>query len=229
MSIMFVGLYVFMPNTHVKVRNAIVPGILAGVAMQWLQYFYINSQLWMSGYNAIYGSFAALPMFMLWVQISWTICLFGAELSYTNQNLDYYDYDTHTGDLSHRYKLMLSAMLMSHICRQFDNGGRPYTNMQLRDKTDIPIRIVNELLYELIEARLIIEINSDEKGESSQYVPSENVDNLTLGVMIGRLEAKGNWKICLPLERHYHDGWSKAIKIRCDYINSSNNILLKDL
>ena len=183
----------------------------------------------MSGYNAIYGSFAALPMFMLWVQISWTICLFGAELSYTNQNLDYYDYDTHTGDLSHRYKLMLSAMLMSHICRQFDNGGRPYTNMQLRDKTDIPIRIVNELLYELIEARLIIEINSDEKGESSQYVPSENVDNLTLGVMIGRLEAKGNWKICLPLERHYHDGWSKAIKIRCDYINSSNDILLKDL
>lgn len=229
MSIMFVGLYVFMPNTHVKVRNAIVPGILAGVAMQWLQYFYINSQLWMSGYNAIYGSFAALPMFMLWVQISWTICLFGAELSYTNQNLDYYDYDTHTGDLSHRYKLMLSAMLMSHICRQFDNGGRPYTNMQLRDKTDIPIRIVNELLYELIEARLIIEINSDEKGESSQYVPSENVDKLTLGVMIGRLEAKGNWKICLPLERHYHDGWSKAIKIRRDYINSSNNILLKDL
>ena len=75
MSAMFIGLYVFMPNTHVKVRYVIVPGILAGVAMQWLQLFYIHSQMWVSSYNAIYGSFAALPLFMLWMQISWTIMI----------------------------------------------------------------------------------------------------------------------------------------------------------
>ena len=84
MSLLFICLYVFMPNTHVKVKNAIVPGILAGIAMQLVQFFYIHSQLWVTGYNAIYGSFAALPLFMLWVQISWTICLFGAELTYTS-------------------------------------------------------------------------------------------------------------------------------------------------
>ena len=229
MSAMFIGLYVFMPNTHVKVRNAIFPGILAGVAMQWLQFFYINSQMWVSSYNAIYGSFAALPLFMLWVQISWTICLFGAELSYTNQNLDFYDYDTHTGDLSHRYRLLLSAMLMSHICKGFDKGRRPYTTIELRDKTDIPIRIVNELLYQLIEARMIIEITSDEKGEPSQYVPAENVNNLTLGVMIGRIEATGNWKIDLPIHRHYTKLWGKAIEMRRQYLNNADDILLKDL
>ena len=229
MSAMFIGLYVFMPNTHVKVRNAIFPGILAGVAMQWLQFFYINSQMWVSSYNAIYGSFAALPLFMLWVQISWTICLFGAELSYTNQNLDFYDYDTHTGDLSHRYRLLLSAMLMSHICKGFDKGRRPYTTIELRDKTDIPIRIVNELLYQLIEARLIIEITSDEKGEPSQYVPAENINNLTLGVMIGRIEATGNWKIDLPIHRHYTKLWGKAIEMRRQYLNNADDILLKDL
>ena len=75
MSALFIALYVFMPNTHVKVRSCIVPGILAGVAMQWLQLVYIHSQIWVSSYNAIYGSFAALPLFMLWVQISWTIAL----------------------------------------------------------------------------------------------------------------------------------------------------------
>jgi len=53
-----------------------------------LQWFYIHSQIWVTGYNAIYGSFAALPLFMLWLQISWTICLFGAQLTYTNQNLN---------------------------------------------------------------------------------------------------------------------------------------------
>ena len=87
LSAFFIGLYISMPNTHVDWRCAIVPGIVAGIAMQWLQIFYVHSQLWVTGYNAIYGSFAALPLFMLWVQISWTICLFGAELTYTNQQM----------------------------------------------------------------------------------------------------------------------------------------------
>ena len=70
MSLLFIFLYVYMPNTKV------------------LQIAYIHSQIWVTGYNAIYGSFAALPLFMLWVQISWAICLFGAQLTYTNQNLN---------------------------------------------------------------------------------------------------------------------------------------------
>lgn len=86
MSLLFMGLYVLMPNTRVEWRCAIVPGIIAGVGIQWLQLFYVHSQIWVTGYNAIYGSFAALPLFMLWVQISWTICLFGAELTYANQH-----------------------------------------------------------------------------------------------------------------------------------------------
>ena len=87
-TLLFIGLYVYMPNTKVRLSCAIVPGILAGIAIQVLQMFYIHSQIWVTGYNAIYGSFAALPLFMLWVQISWTICLFGAQLTYTNQNLN---------------------------------------------------------------------------------------------------------------------------------------------
>ena len=78
----FIGLYIFMPNTKVKFKHALIAGILAGSAYQAFQFLYINSQLWVSKYNAIYGSFAALPLFLLWLQISWTICLFGAELAY---------------------------------------------------------------------------------------------------------------------------------------------------
>ena len=88
MSLMFIILYVYMPNTKVRFSSAIVPGILAGIAMQVLQLAYIHSQIWVTGYNAIYGSFAALPLFMLWVQISWTICLFGAQLTFTNENMN---------------------------------------------------------------------------------------------------------------------------------------------
>lgn len=229
MSLLFMGLYVFIPNTHVRISNVIVPGILAGVAMQWLQLFYIHSQMWVSSYNAIYGSFAALPLFMLWVQISWTICLFGVELCYTSQNLDYYDYNAKTSDISHRYRIMLCAMIMSIICKRFDKGDRPLTATELRSATKIPIRIINDLLYCMIEAKLVIEITSDEKGEASLFMPAESVENLSLGVMIDRLESRGKWKLNLPISKMYSKEWAKALELRSNYLKESRNILLKEL
>lgn len=229
MSAIFTGLFVFMPNTHVKVKSAIVPGILAGVAMQLLQQFYINSQMWVSSYNAIYGSFAALPLFMLWLQISWTICLFGAELCYTNQNLDYYDYNAHTSDISHRHRIMLCAMVLSPICKRFDSGQIAYTALELRKLTGIPIRIVNDLLYKMIEARLVIEISSDEKGEASRYMPAESVERLSLGSLIDRLEAQGGWRLRVPLDSINKTEWLKALKMRGNYLKECHTILLKDL
>ena len=230
MAGLFIALYVFMPNTHVRPSCVIVPGILAGIAMQWLQFFYIHSQIWVSSYNAIYGSFAALPLFMLWVQISWTICLFGAELCYTNQNLDYFSYDTTTEDISHRYRLMLCALLMGRICRRFASGGQPYTALELREETGIPIRVLVDLLYELIEARLLIEISSDEKGETSTYMPAEDIARLNLGTMISRLEARGQWKIDLPVGRLMAtEAWPQVLQLRRDYLKNAENIPLETL
>ena len=229
MSAVFIGVYVFIPNTHVKMRYAIVPGIVAGVAMQWVQLFYIHSQIWVSSYNAIYGSFAALPMFMLWLQISWTICLFGATLCYANQNLSYYDYDAKTSDISHRYRLMLCALLASRICRRFDRGLRPYTALELCQETRIPIRIVNDLLYELAEAHIVLAINSGEKGETTQFIPFESIERLSLGTLISRLEARQSWKLDLPLREVYNENWRRALAIRRAYLRQSEEVLLKDL
>ncbi len=229
MSLMFIALYIFMPNTKVKLSSVIVPGILAGIAMQGLQFVYIHSQIFLSSYNAIYGSFAALPLFMLWMQISWTICLFGAELCYTNQNLDYYDYDANAGEISHRYRLMLCALLMSRICKRFAEGRKPYSLLELRKDTNIPIRFVNDLLYELIDANLLIEVTSDEKGEESRFMPSEDLSNLTLGTMIDRLEARGRWKIDLDVSRLLSQKWGKAIGARSNYLKTMRGIFLQEL
>lgn len=229
MSLMFIALYIFMPNTKVKLSSVIVPGILAGIAMQGLQFVYIHSQIFLSSYNAIYGSFAALPLFMLWMQISWTICLFGAELCYTNQNLDYYDYDANAGEISHRYRLMLCALLMSRICKRFAEGRKPYSVLELRKETNIPIRFVNDLLYELIDANLLIEVTSDEKGEESRFMPSEDLSNLTLGTMIDRLEARGRWKIDLDVSGLLSQEWGKAIGARSNYLKTMRNIFLQEL
>ncbi len=229
MSAIFIGLYIFMPNTRVKPSSAVVPGILAGIAMQGLQFVYIHSQIFLSSYNAIYGSFAALPLFMLWMQISWTICLFGAELCYTNQNLDYYDYDTNAGELSHRYRILLCALLMSRICRRFANGSKPYSALELREETTIPIRMVNELLFQLIDAGLLIEITSDEKGETSHFMPAEDISNLSLGVMVDRLESFGQWKIDLDVSALMTSEWSRAMEMRLQYLKSARDVKLQDL
>ena len=229
MTLLFIALYVFMPNTHVQLRHAIVPGIFAGVAMQCLQLFYIHCQMWLSSYNAIYGSFAALPLFMLWVQISWTICLFGAELCYTNQNLDYYDYDTKTSDISYRYRLMLYALLLSHICKRFAKGDKPLTASELRQQTGIPIRIVNDLIYDMIDAGLLVEISSDEKGATSTYMPAMSLSNLSLGMMLDRLESRGQCKLNLKVNNQFSSEWGRAVGERLDFLRRLRHIPMDKL
>ena len=229
MSAVFVALYVFMPNTKVKFSCAIVPGILAGVAMQIVQLFYIHSQIWVSSYNAIYGSFAALPLFMLWVQISWTICLFGAELCYTSQNLEDYAFRAQTEDISHRYRLMLCVILASKVCKRFEQGGKPYTALDLKLETGIPVRIVNDLLYELMRVHVIIEVNGDEKGEEGCFQPAEPTSRLSVGLLIDRFESQGKWTMELDMHMLDSDNWRHIIKARSAYLDSQRGILLKDV
>ena len=111
MCVMFILLYMLMPNTKVYFSSVLWPGILAGVAMQMLQLLYIHSQLWVSSYNAIYGSFAALPLFMLWVQFSWIICLFGVHLCYTIQNMEQLSPMPHNDKVGNQNRMVGSAIV----------------------------------------------------------------------------------------------------------------------
>ncbi|MEG1999158.1 MAG: YihY/virulence factor BrkB family protein, partial [Bacteroidales bacterium] len=87
--LLFTVAYVLIPNTKVKIKYAIIAGIVCGSAFQIFQYIYINGQIWVSKYSVIYGSFAFLPLLLLWLQLSWLIFLFGVLLSFSTQNLDY--------------------------------------------------------------------------------------------------------------------------------------------
>lgn len=124
---------------------------------------------------------------------------------------------------------MLCALLMSRICKRFAEGRKPYSVLELRKETNIPIRFVNDLLYELIDANLLIEVTSDEKGEESRFMPSEDLNNLTLGTMIDRLEARGRWKIDLDVSRLLSQKWGKAIGARSNYLKTMRNIFLQEL
>lgn len=87
----FTLFYKLIPHTHVRTKSALMAGIAAGSVFLLFQWGYIYLQRWMSSYNAIYGSFAALPLFLLWLQISWQILLVGGELAYAHQHIEIFD------------------------------------------------------------------------------------------------------------------------------------------
>ena len=225
---MFIGLYVFMPNTSVKLKHAWFPGILAGSAFQAFQYFYVNSQIWISNYNAIYGSFAAIPMFLLWTQISWTICLFGAQMSYISQNLPSFSFGKETARISRRYHDFFCTVILSAICKRFEDEQTPYTAEELSKEHKIPIRLTKNILYELTDIRLLYETFSDDKEGSVRYLPGMDINQLTVGVLIEKLDEAGaeNFKID---KTQYSASWQALIDAKETYLYQNNLVLIKDL
>ena len=177
-SLAFIGLYIFMPNTKVKLSSALLPGILAGVSMQVFQLIYINSQIWISNYNAIYGSFAIIPFFLLWLQASWIICLGGAELSYCRQNSDDF-FANSFQSISFQEKVDISWEIIQCIKEKFMAGEEPYTELEIKKKVGKPMRIVKELLYDMQRINYIVEITYDEKGDTSHFLPAKDVSNVS--------------------------------------------------
>ena len=227
LSAVFVGLYVFMPNTKVRVRSALLPGIAAGVSMQLFQLIYVNSQIWVSNYNAIYGSFAVIPLFMLWMQISWTIVLVGAELSYTIQNHDEFLSSNSQSELSYKTRFVLSAKIMSIICKRFAEGGQAYNSMQLKLQLGISMRVLSRLLYDLQQIHFITEIMHDDKGEEVLYQPAEALDILTIGELHSRLAQLGSDIDSDILSAS--EEWESAILLYNDCIKKASKIRLKEL
>ena len=178
LSIAFTALYVFMPNTKVKLSSAIIPGIIAGTSMQLFQSIYINSQIWISNYNAIYGSFAIIPFFLLWLQTSWIICLVGAELSYTRQNSEDFIGNIPT-EPSFASKVDASWEVLQIINKRFNNGEKAVTAEEIKKEIRISMRNINNILYDLERTHLVAEVVHDEKGDFARYLPAESFENMT--------------------------------------------------
>ncbi len=225
---MFTALYIFMPNTKVKFKYAIFPGIVAGSAFQAFQYIYIGSQIWVSRYNAIYGSFAAIPMFLLWTQISWSICLYGAQLCYVAQNLRNFSFSKETENISRRYHDFLCILIMSLICKRFQTGKTPYPAETLSDEHKIPMRLTTTILSELQDLHLISETPVEDEDEEMGYLPAIDINQMNVGMLLNRMDKEGSEAFKIDRNR-YNAPWEALTKAREDYYENTRKILLKDL
>lgn len=232
LTVMFVVLYTFMPNAKIKIMKVICPAMLASFLMLCLQAVYIHGQIFLTSYNAIYGSLAALPLFMLWMQVSWHICLFCAELSYANQNLEYYEYLVQTSDVNHNDFLLMSAFMLSLICHRFSEGKKPYTAYELKNLTHIPIRVTVDILAKLCEIKLVSS-NRATNSEDVTYTPTRDTDTITVGEMVDLLETLPKNKILFfDIRKHkdFDKQWLNTIlKTHKTYLSDLSTIKIKDL
>ena len=178
-GLILTGFYIFMPNTKVRFKYAIIPGIIAGCLFQALQNLYFNGQFSLSSYNAIYGGFAALPLFLLWLNVSWAIILFGCELAYVSQNNDNFNYFKEPEKISRRHEDFYSLMVMACICKRFNRHETALTRKELADELHIPLRYVVSSLDTLTDSGLLETVLQNDEREPA-YVPATDTGQLTV-------------------------------------------------
>lgn len=187
----FAGMYMLIPNTKVKFGNAMVAGVVSGTAFLIVQWLFVSGQLYVSEYNAIYGSFSFLPLMLLWIYFVWIICLSGAVLCYSSQNIVRFSFFNDIREISPAYRRKMSIALMGIVARQMYEQRRALTQEELSHKYNIPIRLVAEIVNELVEAGLVSRVLIDEKHETFGLQPAVDVHQLTLGMMMRRLDQYG--------------------------------------
>lgn len=187
---LFSILFIAMPNTKVSPVSGIVAGIIAGTGFILLQWAYVSLQIGVSRYNAIYGSFAALPLFLIWLQTSWLIVLFGAEISFAYQNVDMYEYEHETDNISEYSRKLLLLLIINTIVKAFINGEQPLSGHDLSTKLRVPQRLMTHLLILLQDCGLVNEVNLPDK-RSVAYQPATHVDRLTFAYVEKQLDKYG--------------------------------------
>lgn len=226
--ILFSVTYIFMPNTKVNFKSGMLAGVIAGAIYQVFQWGYITFQVGVAKYNAIYGSFAALPLFLIWLQFSWVIVLFGAEVSFAHQNVDTFEFEPDSLRVSHAFKRLLGLRIVHLLVKHFSDGDTSWNETKISHTLDVPIRLVRQILYELVESGLVSQIKVDENG-SVAFQPGRNPDTMTIKHVIDLMEWHGSDNIPVAQTEELRR-LAESLKSFDDLIDASpDNVLLKDV
>ena len=190
MIALFAFIFIFMPNHKINHRAGIIAGIVTGILYHLLQWAYLSLQIGVSSYNAIYGSFAALPLFVVWLQMGWMIVLLGCEISFFLQNYEIYRNNNRFSNLSFSLKKIIALQITRLIIQNFIQLNSPLTTAEIATRLVIPIAITQPVLSELVASHIIVEFkNQDEEDEV--YQPAVDVNILTIAYVINALEQCG--------------------------------------
>ena len=227
--LLLIFVYIFMPNTRVRFMSAFTGGGVAGTIYVLWQLVYITLQIGVAKYGAIYGSLAVVPLFMIWLQVSWLIVLFGAEIAFAHQNVDTYEMEPFSETVSNSLKKIL-ALRISNICiKNFVKGESPWSAQRISEFLELPVRLTNKLLTDLVECHVLSETEGDDE-KINYYQPARDVNALTIHFVSSSLDKLGNDKNITYAGSEEIEKIKKCFdKLDSIYSKSDANILLKDI
>lgn len=187
---MFTMIFMVMPNTKVKISAAIIAGIIAGTCFQVFEHIFISMQIGVARYNAIYGSFASFPLFITFLQLSWTIILIGCEIAYSIQNLESYENQRLSTSISPKMKFTYAMVVLQYISRKFKNNEGAPSPEEISKNLEIPFKISKDITDYLHKCGLIVEV-LDENIRDVNYHPAMDLSYYKVNFVLEKLETEG--------------------------------------
>lgn len=181
--------YYLIPNTKVEFKYAAISGALAAVAFQVLQMLFLNGQIYVSNYNAIYGSFAFLPLMLVWLQLSWLALLTGCMLAYSMQNVFTFNLMGSESKISTRGWHFVALIIMAVTSKRYSEHQKPYSEQELAVAYYLPIRIVGLIITKLTEAGLIYKVMIDDNNKG--IIPAMEPSELTVAKFLEMFDKQG--------------------------------------
>ena len=190
--LVFTAAYFLIPNTKVRFKGALFAGILCGTLFHVVQWLFVSGQVYVSKYNAIYGSFAFLPLVLVWMQLSWLITLSGAVLTYAWQHFDSFAYRDKAKDVSQTYANQMAVAVLTVATQRFKRRQPALTRGELISDYGMPGALVDRLLGRLCRAGLLTVVATDKDKDTEAYQPAYDPDDITLNSAFNALSDLGN-------------------------------------
>lgn len=186
--------YMFLPNTAVPFKAAVIGGIVAGTIWEAAKRLYAVYAGFALDSPSVYGSLAAVPLFVLWLYVSWVVALLGATLTFAVQNARTYEPEGENArKKSQRDREFLAARLLVAVSDSFDRGAGPVLSQKLLEMFIVSPRFARRVLSDLVEAGLLVETMQREH-EDIAYVPGRPLHTLSINDVIVAMRAGDDTK-----------------------------------
>lgn len=213
MWLFFGAAYALIPNTKVSLKYAFIAGVFAGTGFMILQWIFISGQIYVTRYNAVYGSFAFVPLMLLWLQLTWVVCLSGAVLCYSSQNIFQYNFSSDISSISVDYRNKVAIAITTVIVHKFVNRQPLPTSHNIIKEYGIPARLASDILDRLLEARIINRVLISAEDETFGFAPAVQTDILTVDYLLTTLSAQGREDFIPKFDKHFPGVEKIAVQI----------------
>ena len=224
--LLFTLIFYLIPNTNIKLKSAIISGIITSFLCYILKFIFLSVQGSITSYNAIYGSLALVPIFLIWVQYIWVTILLGSQISFCIQSSDEFLYDERV-EIPIKYRKELGLLVLTLITKKFTENKEPYTHFDLSKELGIEVLILKDILIELEKMKFINEIIFN-KTEESRYQIALNPDTIKIKDYIEKFESK-NLGYYDDIFDNLKENEIKVLKDIRENIKIENSKLIKDI